>query len=62
MMKNKSDVRHIFRGFYNMVSTQFDRKIKVFRPDNAQKLAFTDYFSQTGIQHQFSCVGCPKQN
>lgn len=45
-----------------MVSTQFNRKIKVFLSDNAKELAFTDFFNKEGVLHQFSCVERPQQN
>lgn len=39
-----------------MVRTQCDKKIKIFRSDNARELAFTDFFHNEGVLHQFSCV------
>ena len=42
-MKNISDVHHIISRFYNMVSTQFDTKIKIFRLYNAKESAFSDF-------------------
>lgn len=60
MMKHKFDFHHIFPCFYNTISAQFDTKIKVFRSDNAKELAFVEFFSQTGIQHQCSCIESPQ--
>ena len=45
-----------------MVVTQFNAKIKVFRFDNALELAFTNFFNDRGVLHQFSCVERPQQN
>lgn len=45
-----------------MVLTQFDKKIKAFRPVNAQELAFIDSFFDKEVLHQFSCVDQPQQN
>lgn len=62
LLKNKSDVRIIIPRFFNMVMTQFDKRIKVFRSDNAPELAFTDFFHEQGVLHQLSCVERPQQN
>ena len=62
LMTNKSDVHLIIPRFYNMVTTQFDTKIKIFRSDNAKELAFLDFFASTGTLHQYSCVESPQQN
>lgn len=35
LLKNKSDVLHVFPNFINMVETQFETKIKRVRSDNA---------------------------
>ncbi|XP_022853469.1 uncharacterized protein LOC111374938 [Olea europaea var. sylvestris] len=40
LLKQKSDVISIISRFFNMVSTQFNAKIKMFRSDNANELAF----------------------
>ena len=45
-----------------MVATQFSAKIKLFRSDNASELAFTDFFNDRGVSHQFSYVEIPQQN
>lgn len=62
LLKQKSDVSSIIPRFFNMVKTQFDKIIKVFRSDNARELAFTDFFHNEGVLHQFSCVDRPQQN
>lgn len=41
LLKNKSDVNHVFPHFHAMVQNQFGTKIKKFRSDNAR-----DYFNQ----------------
>lgn len=45
-----------------MIDTQFQCKIKCFRSDNAKELAFSDFFHQRGVLHQYSCVERPQQN
>ncbi|KAL4572890.1 hypothetical protein LXL04_019678 [Taraxacum kok-saghyz] len=62
MLKNKYDIISIIPSFYQMVLTQIDKKIKVFRFDNAKELEFKDFFSEKGIIHQKSCVAKPQQN
>ena len=45
LLKQKFDVGIVIPKFFNMVATQFNAKIKVFKFDNALELAFTDFFS-----------------
>ena len=62
LLKQKSDVSTVIPKFFNVVLTQFDKKIKELRSDNARELAFTDFFNDKGVLHQFSCVDRPQQN
>ena len=62
LMKNKSDASFLVPRFFQMIHTQFNSKIKCFRSDNAKELAFTDFFNEQGVLHQFSCVETPQQN
>lgn len=62
LLGNKSDASNVVSRFYAMVETQFQRRIKVFRTDNAKELAITDLCNTKGILHQFSCVQRPEQN
>ena len=48
--------------FFNLVTNQFDRKIKCIKSNNAKELAFTEFLNQQGVLHQFSCVDRPQQN
>ena len=45
-----------------MVATQFQASIKEFMSGNAKELAFTEFFHEKGVLHQFSCVEGPIQN
>ncbi|KAL6342654.1 hypothetical protein AAG906_013060 [Vitis piasezkii] len=56
LLKQKSDVGTIIPKFFNMVVTQFNAKIKVFRSDNASELAFTDFFNDREEPQQNSIV------
>ena len=62
LLKQKSDAAVVIPRFFNMVATQFQSSIKDFRSDNAKELAFTEFFHEKGVLHQFSCVEWPKQN
>ncbi|XP_038895765.1 uncharacterized protein LOC120083929 [Benincasa hispida] len=62
MLKSKSGVLKIIPQFFSYVETQYDKKIKVFRSDNAPELSFVEFFLQRGVLHQYSCVGRPEQN
>lgn len=44
LLKHKSEVTTVIPKFFNLIHTQFDKKIKEFKSDNAKELAFTDYF------------------
>ncbi|PKU73789.1 Retrovirus-related Pol polyprotein from transposon TNT 1-94 [Dendrobium catenatum] len=61
----KSDVFIKFTEFHNMISQQFDAKIKTFRSDGGGEFLnnqFQKYFRQLGIQHQYTCPYTPAQN
>ncbi|XP_073059697.1 uncharacterized protein [Primulina eburnea] len=62
LLQHKSDAYKFVSKFCVMVETQFLKRIKAFRTDNAKELAFTELFLDKGIVHQFSCVQTPQQN
>lgn len=63
MLRNKSDVSVSFPAFFlNLVSTQFNTKVKAIRSDNAPELAFNDIVKEQGMLHFFSCAYTPQQN
>ena len=62
LLKAKSDVLTVFPSFVQMVETQFDRKIKGVRSDNAPELNFTSFFLSKGILSFHSCPETPQQN
>lgn len=64
-MKDKSEVKKIFRMFYTMIETQFQVKIQIFRSDNGREYlneALGDFFIEKGIVQQRSCPDSPQQN
>ncbi|XP_019086343.1 PREDICTED: uncharacterized protein LOC109126896 [Camelina sativa] len=62
LLRNKSDVTSIFPAFIQYVFTQYKKKIKKIRTDNAPELASTDLVKTHGMIHQFSCAYTPQQN
>ena len=62
LMRHKSEAMNIVPRFFSMVETQFNKKVKKFRSDNAPELNFHDFFNEKGVVHQFSCVERPEQN
>ena len=62
LLKNKSDVIHIFSIFYTMVQNQFDTKIKKIHLDNARDYFnqnLSQWFQKKGITHESSCITTP---
>ncbi|KAL4348122.1 hypothetical protein GQ457_17G021140 [Hibiscus cannabinus] len=61
-MNQKSEVRVLIADFCQMIETQFSRKVKCIRSDNARELDMDSIFKSKGIVHQNSCVYTPQQN
>ena len=64
-MKFRSKILLICSNFPKMVETQFSKRIKFFRSDNA--LEYTQYVFQAlwhsyGIVHNLTCLGTSQQN
>ena len=64
-MKHRSELLQIYSNFAKMVETQFSKRIKIFRSDNA--LEYTQYAFQVvlhsyGTVHQLTCPGTSQQN
>ena len=54
LMKEKSEVETIFKNFYTMVQTQFQKSIEILRSDNGQeyfKNMLSQFFLEKGIIH-----------
>ena len=60
LMKTKSETRPLLISFFNMISTQFNTKIKAIRTDNAQEFILKDFYADHEILHQHSCVTTPQ--
>ena len=64
-MKHRSELLQLYSNFAKMVETQFSKRIKIFRSDNALK--YTQYTLQAvlhsyGTVHQVTCLGTSQQN
>ena len=64
-MKHRSELLQVYSNFAKMVETQFSKRIKIFRSDNA--LEYTQYAFQVvlhsyGTVHQLTCPGTSQQN
>ena len=64
-MKHHSELLQVYSNFAKMVETQFFKRIKNFRSDNA--LEYTQYAFQAvlhsyGTIHHLTCPGTSKQN
>ena len=64
-MKSRSKILPIYSNFAKMVETQFSKRIKTFRSDNA--LEYTQYVFQAllhsyGTVHHQTCPGTSQQN
>ncbi|CAL8175713.1 unnamed protein product [Prunus armeniaca] len=65
LMTDKSEVFSIFQSFHQMIHTQYNSNIKVFRSDNGGEYinsGLKTYFSDHGIIYQRSCSYTPQQN
>ena len=64
-MKHRFEVLQVYSNFAKMVETQFSKRIKIFRSDNA--LEYTQYAFQAilysyGTVHHLTCPGTSQQN
>ncbi|KAJ0919654.1 putative RNA-directed DNA polymerase [Helianthus annuus] len=65
LMKNKTEVFENIENYYELVLTQFKKRIKIFRSDNGTEFINSkmEYFCKSkGILHQTSCSYTPQQN
>ncbi|GJX21812.1 ribonuclease H-like domain-containing protein [Tanacetum coccineum] len=65
LVKAKDDVLDVFVSFINLISNQFNVKIKTVRSDTGTEFVnkrMHTLFSDLGIIHQTSCAHTPQQN
>jgi len=64
-LKHKSEVPDKFYAFYQMIHTQFGKKIQVLRSDNGGEFvnkSMQEFFRENCLIHQTFCPNTPKQN
>ena len=64
-MKHHFELLQIYSNFAKMVETQFSKRIKIFRSDNAleyTKYAFQAVLHSYGTVHHLTCPGTSQQN
>jgi hypothetical protein len=61
-MKSKSEAKSHVQNLVKLLATQFNAKTQCIRTDNGPEFFMTDFFNQTGIIHQTSCVETSQQN
>ena len=64
-MKHRSELLEVYSNFAKIVETQFSKRIKIFRFDNA--LEYTQYAFQAVLHsyctiHQLTCPGTSQKN
>lgn len=62
MLKQKSDVLHVFPGYIEMIENQLNTRVRAVRSDNANELNFTVLYHNKGIKAFHSCPDTPEQN
>ncbi|KAK9063310.1 hypothetical protein SSX86_017180 [Deinandra increscens subsp. villosa] len=65
LLKHKDEVFINLQIFCNLIETQFNKKVKVFRSDNGTEFVnrrLTEFFQTKGIVHQTTCAYTPQQN
>lgn len=63
LMVNKTEVFSMFMTFVAMVDRQFGQSIKIVQSDNGTEFkCLFNFFRDTGVIFQSSCVGTPQQN
>ena len=64
-MKHRSELLQVYSNFAKMVKTQFSKRIKIFRSNNAfeyTQYAFQAVLHSYGTVHQLTCLGTFQQN
>ncbi|KAJ0495203.1 putative RNA-directed DNA polymerase [Helianthus annuus] len=65
LLKNKMEVFENIESFYELILTQFKKRVKIFRSDNVTEFVnsnMNNFCKTKGILHQTSCSYTPQQN
>ena len=60
-MKSKAETQSHLNSFVAFVERQFDTKLKMIRLDNGSEFITKQFYDESGILHQTSCVETPKR-
>lgn len=62
LTKDRYELFNIFKNFCSEISTQFDKRIRILRSDNAKEYLsdrFNSFMHSKGAVHQSSCLHTP---
>ena len=65
LVKEKSETKSFVQNFHKMIQTQFQAKLQILRSDNAKEYfnsILGEYFRESGIVQQSSCIDTLQQN
>ncbi|CAL1397690.1 unnamed protein product [Linum trigynum] len=62
LLQTKAEARPKLKEFCNYIERQFDTSVKKIRSDQGKEFRMSDFFQNTGIFHEQSCVETPEQN
>ncbi|CAL1397253.1 unnamed protein product [Linum trigynum] len=62
LLTAKSEARTKLQSFCTYTERQFETPVRRIRSDQGREFQMTDFFQQTGIFHEQSCVETPQQN
>ncbi|CAH9109373.1 unnamed protein product [Cuscuta epithymum] len=63
LLQAKSEVSNVLKQFFAMVNRQFGKNVKIVRSDNGTEFqCLRNFFLNSGILFQTSCVYTPQQN
>ena len=62
LVRTKAKAQVVIPQFFELVSNQFDKVIKVVWSDNAKELNLTSFYTSKGVISYHSCIEQPEQN
>ena len=61
-LHSKAETQSHLKNFVSTAERQFDTKIKTIRSDNGLEFIMKQFYDETGIVHQTTCVETPQDN
>ena len=62
LMKSKVETQSHLKSFIAFVERKFDTKVKMIHLDNGSEFIMKQFYDESGIMHQTSCVETPQRN